>query len=324
MTRTLLFLAVAGSITGAAQELKLPNKEGSFRFAVLGDTGTGGKPQYETAAQLARYRSVFPFEVALLLGDNLYGGEKPRDFADKFEKPYEALLKAGVKFYAALGNHDDSAQRLYEKFHMNGQRFYSFKPKDGVRFFVLDSNYMEKQQLDWLEKELSASGSDWKIAYFHHPLYSSGERHGPDADLRRALEPLFLKHGVSVVFTGHEHFYERLKPQNGIHYFVAGGSAKLRKGNIRKTPDTAVGFDADNTFLICEINADSLFFQTITRTGRTIDAGVIQRSSDSLRTRAAAASADDANAGNNHSQGQQGNSDPKRGLPVGRIDERDD
>jgi hypothetical protein len=287
MTRALLVLTVAGAVTCAAQELKLPNKKDSLHFAVLGDTGTGSKEQYQVGEQITRFRTIFPFNTALLLGDNLYGGEKPKDFENKFEKPYEALLKDGVKFHAALGNHDDPNQRLYKGFNMNGQRFYSFKPKDGIRFFALDSNYMDKQQLDWLEKELSDSGSDWKIAFFHHPLYSSGERHGPDDDLRRVLEPLFLKYGVSVVFTGHEHFYERLKPQKGIHYFVAGGSAKLRKGNIRKTPETAVGFDTDNTFMLCEIDGDQLYFQTITRTGKTVDAGVIERTGAAMRSRAA-------------------------------------
>jgi hypothetical protein len=287
MTRALLVLTVAGAVTCAAQELKLPNKKDSLHFAVLGDTGTGSKEQYQVGEQITRFRTIFPFNTALLLGDNLYGGEKPKDFENKFEKPYEALLNDGVKFHAALGNHDDPNQRLYKGFNMNGQRFYSFKPKDGIRFFALDSNYMDKQQLDWLEKELSDSGSDWKIAFFHHPLYSSGERHGPDDDLRRVLEPLFLKYGVSVVFTGHEHFYERLKPQKGIHYFVAGGSAKLRKGNIRKSPETAVGFDTDNTFMLCEIDGDQLYFQTISRTGKTVDAGVIERTGVAMRSRAA-------------------------------------
>ena len=275
MTRALLLLTAA--IICTAQELRLPNSKDSLHFAVLGDTGTGGSAQYEVGEQITRYHSVFPFGTVIMLGDNLYGGEEARDFESKFEKPYAPLLKDGVKFYASLGNHDDPNQRQYKGFNMNGRRFYSFKPKDGVRFFALDSNYMDKEQLDWLEKELSASQSDWKIAFFHHPLYSSGERHGPDEDLRRVLEPLFVKHGVTVVFTGHEHFYERLKPQKGIHYFVAGGSAKLRKGNIRKTADTEVGFDSDNTFMLCEIDGNRLHFQTITRTGKTVDSGVIAR-----------------------------------------------
>ena len=282
--RYFAIVAALSSCISWAQDLKLPGKKDSFHFAVLGDTGTGSREQYETAAQLARFRQVFPFEVALLLGDNLYGGEKPRDYVEKFERPYAAMLNDQVKFYAALGNHDDPNQRNYKNFNMNGQRFYSFKPKDGVRFFALDSNYMDRQQIEWLEKELSNSGSDWKIAFFHHPLYSSGERHGPDEDLRRVLEPLFLKHGVSVVLTGHEHFYERLKPQKGIHYFIAGGSAKLRKGNIRRSEETAFGFDTDNTFMICEIDGDKFYFQTITRKGQTVDSGVIDRPKHALQS----------------------------------------
>ena len=173
-------------------------KPDSIKFAVIGDTGTGDQHQRDVAKQLAERRAQFPFEFVIMMGDNLYGSENPRDFARKFEEPYAPLLKAGVKFYAALGNHDDPNQRFYKPFNMNGERYYSFKPSltGGVRFFALDSNYMDKRQLDWLEKELAASGSDWKICFFHHPPYSSGETHGSSVVIREQLEPLFLKHGV--------------------------------------------------------------------------------------------------------------------------------
>ena len=160
----------------------------------------------------------------------------------------------------------------------------NFKPRDGIRFFALDSNYMDKEQIEWLDKELSGSGSEWKIAFFHHPLYSSGEKHGPDEEPRKIVEPLFIKHNVTVVFTGHEHFYERLKPQKGIHHFIEGSSAKLRKGNIGKSEQSAKGFDEDSTFMLCEIDGDQLHFQTITRMGKTVDSGVITRRQVNLRS----------------------------------------
>jgi len=279
--RRLLFIAVLIAtlpLPIAAQELRLPNKPGSVKFAVIGDTGTGGSDQVAVGKELATWRTRYPFEFVVMMGDNLYGGEKPRDFARKFELPYKPLLDAGVKFYAALGNHDDAAlQRNYKPFNMNGERFYSFKPQSGVRLFALDSNYVDKAQLEWLDKQLATSGSEWKIMFFHHPLYSSGETHG-SAELQRGLlEPVFLKYGVNVVLTGHEHFYERIKPQKGIAYFIIGSSAKLRKGDLVKSDLTAYGNDREYAFMLMEIVGDELFFQTINEQGKTIDTGSIRR-----------------------------------------------
>jgi hypothetical protein len=280
MRRLLIIVVlIAGlPLSIAGQELRLPNKAGSVKLAVIGDSGTGSSQQMAIAKELAAWRTRFPYEFAVMLGDNLYGGEKPKDFAKKFEIPYKPLLDAGVKFYAALGNHDDAAiQRNYKPFNMNGERFYSFKPKAGVRFFALDSNYVDQKQLQWLDQELATSGSEWKIMFFHHPLYSSGETHG-SAELQRGLlEPVFLKYGVNVVLTGHEHFYERIKPQKGIAYFILGSSAKLRKGDLQKSELTLYGNDREYAFMLMEIVGDELFFQTINQKGATIDTGSIRR-----------------------------------------------
>jgi 3',5'-cyclic AMP phosphodiesterase CpdA len=197
------------------QALTLPLKPGTIRFAVIGDMGTGELPQYEIALRMNTSREAFHFDFVLMLGDNIYGGHDPSDYEKKFELPYKALLDAGVQFYGSLGNHDSSTEKFYKPFNMNGQQYYTFK-KSNVQFFALDSNYMRPEQLAWLEKELQNSGVDWKICYFHHPLYSSGSFHGAAADLRLSLESLFVKYGVQVVFAGHDHIYERTKPQNGI------------------------------------------------------------------------------------------------------------
>ena len=275
--------------TATAQDLFLPNRKDSLHFAVIGDSGTGERNEYEVARQMVAFRAKFPYAMVLMMGDNLYGGESPQDYKAKFEEPYQDLLAAGVKFYATLGNHDDPKQRFYKPFNMNGQRYYTFKANDRVRFFVLDSNYMDPEQLNWLAKELKGSNSPWKICFFHHPLYSSGKQHGSDADLRRFLEPLFLEYGVKVVLAGHEHFYERLKPQKGIYYFISGGSAKLRRDNIARTNLTAKGFDQDNHFMLMEIDGDTLYYQTISRPGATIDTGVVSLQVENKAVSAAAA-----------------------------------
>ena len=262
----------------AQPQVALPNKNGTFKFGVLGDFGTGSSEQYELGRQMKTVHDRFKYELVILVGDNLYGSERPQDFKKKFEMPYKAVLDAGVKFYASLGNHDQREQKDYKLFNMGGQLYYTFDPQKDVRFFALESTYPVPEQFAWFEKEVSSSGAKWKIPFFHHPLYSSGERHGSDLLLRKTLEPLFLKNGVSVVFTGHDHFYERTKPQNGITYFVVGSGGKLRAGNIdRGSGITAKGNDSDLAFLVAEIDGDQLYFNTISRSGSVIDSGVIER-----------------------------------------------
>jgi hypothetical protein len=256
---------------------QLPEAAGSFRFAVIGDTGTGGKAQREIAVRLDQLHREVPFQTVLMLGDNIYGGQKPSDLRAKFERPYAELLEAGVRFYAVLGNHDQPAQRTYSQFNMGGRSYYSFQPHPNVRFVGLDSNRMDQGQLNWLDGELAESREDWKIVFLHHPIYSSGARHGSNLKLRRSLEPLFIKHGVALALAGHDHFYERTKPQNGVWYFVAGGAAKLRAGNVRKNGITAKAFDKDRSFLVMEIREGQLHFQAVSRTGATVDEGVIPK-----------------------------------------------
>jgi predicted MPP superfamily phosphohydrolase len=227
---------------------------------------------------MARLHQRFKYQTVVLVGDNLYGAERPQDFQQKFERPYKPLLDAGVKFYASLGNHDAREQRFYKPFNMDGKLYYSFSPNPNIRFFALESTYMEPEQVRWLEKELAASKNPWKIVFFHHPLYSSGSRHGSDIKLRQVLEPLFLKYGVSLVLTGHDHFYERIKPQKGIQYFVLGSGGQLRKGDIEpNTGLTARGFDTDLAFMAAEISGDEMHFYVLSRLGQGVDAGVIRR-----------------------------------------------
>ncbi len=265
---------------GRAQRLSVPNAKESLKFAVLGDFGTGDRRQRELAERMALVHDAFPFEFVVLVGDNIYGAERPQDMKRKFEEPYRTLLDAGVEFYASLGNHDAREQRFYKLFNMGGRLYYSFKaPKQDVRFYALESTYMEPEQRAWIEQELASTREDWKIVFQHHPLYSSGGRHGSDRQLREALEPVFVEHGVDVVLAGHDHIYERTKPQHGIVHFVAGSGGKLRRGDARRQqPFSAAVEDETNVFLVIEILDDRLSFNAIAADGRIVDAGEFERS----------------------------------------------
>jgi len=271
-----LLVVVTASLLAAQQAAPLPTRPESLKFAVIGDSGTGEPPQFEVGSKMAEARRTFPFETVIMLGDNIYGRQTPQDFVTKFQRPYAPLLTAGVRFYATLGNHDAPANRFYPGFNMGGLRYFTYFRKN-VQFFVLDSNAMDPQQLAWLDNALKESVSPWKICYFHHPLYSNAGRHGSEFELRVVLEPLFVKYGVNVVYSGHDHVYERIKPQKGITYFVNGSSGQLRPGALRPSATTAAYFDRDQVFSLVEIDNDDLFFQAISRTGRTVDSGVIHR-----------------------------------------------
>ena len=272
----MLLVLVAVSLLAAQQAALLPARPDSLKFAVIGDTGTGDTPEYEVGTRMSEARSTFPFEMVIMLGDNLYGRQNPQDFVTKFQRPYQSLLTAGVLFYASLGNHDNPANRSYPSFNMGGERYYTYTKKN-VQFFALDSNAMDQPQLTWLDNALKQSPEPWKICYFHHPLYSDGGRHGSEVELRVVLEPLFVKYGVSVVYSGHDHIYERIKPQKGITYFVNGSSGELRRGDVHPSQMTAAYFDRDQAFSLVEIDGDDLFFQARSRVGEMVDSGVIHR-----------------------------------------------
>ena len=270
-----ILLLVAAVWAVSAQDVALPANPDSVKFAVFGDNGTGDRWQMDVAQQMAVSHATFPFDMVFMLGDNIRGGESPRDFVDKFATPYAPLLTAGVQFYAALGNHDTTKiDRAYQLWNMAGQRYYTFSKKS-VHFFVLDTNDPDPGQLSWFAGALRDSGEGWKICLFHHPLYSNGQTHGSDLELRAMLEPILVKYGANVVFSGHDHVYERITPQQGITYFVSGAGGELRKGDVKPAKNTAAYFDQDRSFVLVEIDGDDLHFEAISRVGKSVDSGVI-------------------------------------------------
>ena len=277
--------ASVGPLPVSRTGLALPKKLGSLRFAVMGDTGRGDRAQYDTANEMARWHEQFDFSFVLMLGDNIYAPGTPENYAARFERPYKALLDSGVTFHAALGNHDPPGQWNYPLFHMDGNRYYSFTRKDGalpiatdqVQFFALDTVNLDADQLTWLRRELGRSRAEWKVCFYHHPLYTSGRYQAAAFLIRRRLEPIFLQYGVDVGLSGHEHFYERIVLRGGVQYFTSGAGGALRLNDIHTSSLTAAGFDTDNHFLLMEISGDTLYFQAISRTGQTIDSGALKR-----------------------------------------------
>ena len=88
---------------------------------------------------------------------------------------------------------------------------------------------------------------------------------------------MLIKNNVNVVLSGHEHFYERIKSQKGIYYFISDAGGKLSPNDIRRTNITERVYDQEQHFMLFEGNGDEMHFQAISKSGKTIDSGVIPR-----------------------------------------------
>ena len=274
-------------------------KEDVVSFAAIGDSGCGCSAQKAIADQMMKWHNIRPFDLVFMLGDNIYGedifggiwtygkkGGHPALFPSRFDRYYEQLQNRGVRFHAALGNHDleaDGGKSMIDdtdRFGIEDEKgYYDVSPeehKDLVEFFVINSNTLvsgspDQEQLDWLKEELSDSDARWKVVISHHPVYSPPGSHGADLALRKNLEDILINGGVQLFLAGHNHYYARMFPQNKIHYFVSGGGGRDLK-TPRKTEDT-VRIARTYHFLYFEARPDKMQFWAISHAGTLLDYG---------------------------------------------------
>jgi 3',5'-cyclic AMP phosphodiesterase CpdA len=258
---------------GTTSPLPMPTIRGGTVFALMGDGGSGDMPQQQVAqAMLTYFETARRFPFVLMLGDNLYDD----DYTNEFLVPYKPLLDHGVKFYATIGNHDRDLQIHFKPFNMGDKDRYTFD-QGNARFAALNSNHPgDPEQIKWLDTAFADAGDKWRICFFHHPLYSSGQHASESQDvIRPALERALVRNRVNVVFSGHEHLYERTRPQQGIVYFVSGGGGRyLYKVQPREFDEVGV---SEHHFMVAEVAGDRLFYEAITHQQRVLDCGVVYR-----------------------------------------------
>ncbi|AFZ58308.1 metallophosphoesterase [Anabaena cylindrica FACHB-243] len=268
---------VGNSLLEPAIAANPAKKDLLLRFVSVADTGTGARGQYSVAKAMNFYHQKNPYNVVVLAGDNIYNNGEIEKINAVFERPYQPLLKKGVKFHACLGNHDirtDNGvpQVKYAGFNMKG-RYYTFG-QDKIQFFALDTNGNAdwKNQLVWLEKELSLSKADWKVVFGHHPIYSSGH-YGSNSKFIKTFTPLFQKYNVQLYINGHEHNYERTRSINGTSYLTCGAGA----GNRPVGRSEWTEYSTSNlSFATHDVYADRIEVNGIGVDNRVFDQGVIK------------------------------------------------
>lgn len=212
--------------------------QGSFSFAVIGDTRSGGDDYRELAKRIMEHRPDFIVNT----GDMVYSPRKSL-WADFWENSKPVT----VPYFLTAGNHDvddEKSEKLYkEQVDLPGNElYYSFTVDDSL-FIVLDSNIpgqdrkITGEQYKWLEEVLSSSRQKHRFVFVHHPLYPEkgrGHHYGGSLDKypkeRDLLQRLFVKHKVTTVFIGHEHLYFRKAIDGVTEIITGGGGATLYAG----------------------------------------------------------------------------------------------
>ena len=259
------------------------SQQQQFSFIAFGDSGQWNPFMLQIASQIQQR----PVDLLIHTGDVVYPkGEESKYDVHCFSQ-YKGFLRRSPMF-PCIGNHDDRTNRaqpylnnwsLPTNNQQGDERYYSFG-WGHVRFISINTQdpfEAGSPQHQFIENELataSAAGFDWVIPYMHKGPYSSS-RHGENDVVKRHLVPLFERYGVKLVFSGHDHDYERTHPINGVTYIVTGGGGQLLypKGTSSFTAVSKFSFH----FVKVDVDGNSLTLQAINQNGNVIDQHTITR-----------------------------------------------
>jgi 3',5'-cyclic AMP phosphodiesterase CpdA len=282
---------VDGSSQTGSFRTALAGEDSGFSFAVVGDSGSGGKGQLAVARLLGRLAP----DLILHTGDVVYPAGEERHYDRRFFAPYGKLIK-DVPIFPVLGNHDvrrGNGAAFLANFHPplgspdSTKRYYSFD-WGNAHFVALDSELYHgdkgsssREQKAFLERDLAATRKRWKVVFLHRSPYGSS-RHGGDDLVRYDLEPVFTRHGVDLVFAGHDHVYERTVPTRGVTYVVSGGGGRrlypAGKGRL-----TACSKSAHHAVLV-RVDGDNLSLEATEPDGTVFDRFYLLRKPEGVPT----------------------------------------
>lgn len=208
-------------------------------------------------------------EYVLLLGDLQYGGGTLEQYLEFFAKTWGTFSE---KLKPTLGNHEYETLNAqgYFDFFPDVERFYSFD-ENSWHFIALDSNFINQEQLDWLATDLEKNTKPCILAFWHHPLYSSGY-HGANPNVQ-PIWNLLARNNATLVLNGHDHHYERFAKQNGIREFIVGTGGRSLYPYVAIENNSEVRTSDHFGFLKLELLKNSYKWNFITTDKEVIDKG---------------------------------------------------
>jgi tetratricopeptide (TPR) repeat protein len=260
-------------------------KDSPFRFAVYGDNKSGPFNHEKNANLIASKKPDF----VLHNGDLVNRGYVYKQWELLFFNPTRKLLPS-IPMYPVLGNHERHADYYFKYFSLpNNEVFYSFD-YGNAHFIMLDpadddflTANKDAGQLKWLINDLEENKAEWTIVNFHYPPFTAGGNYYKNyrIKLKNLIHPIFEKYGVDIVFSGHDHDYERTYPivsKNGKHpvtYVVAGnGGTSMRYVGKR---EWTLYSERVFGFVLININGSKLHFQSININDEVIDEFVLDK-----------------------------------------------
>ena len=267
---------------------------GPVTFHVIGDSGWGSPQQLAIAAQMR----ASPADFLMHVGDLVYPAITHYNADLRLFSIYSEEMHTRP-WFLALGNHEQylDRQAALQLFYLptnsvtGTEHYYSFDHGD-VHFVVAwadlavgSAYHPGSAQYEWMDADLARSSKPWKFMFFHHTWRTSSAHRTdnydgnlvPDSEqLDQGLAALARKHGVQIIFNGHDHVYERLAPSGGPISFVSGGGGAILYSFTLPHPDSAQ-FYAAHHFLRVSVQGDQTLVEAVAVDGSVFDKVHLQR-----------------------------------------------
>jgi hypothetical protein len=253
-----------------------------LKMLVYGDTQTGSNvPERIHDAMLGFIERDPEFQTLVLHTGDWVRSDDEDTWTRQFFNPSRVRTRemiARVPVVGCIGNHDlwGGTFRKYWPFPYVEDRYWSFDygPAHVTIVDVYSDYSPNSKQLAWIEEDLRSSDSPWKFLILHEPGYSAGH-HRNNSDVQVRLQPLCERHGVALVFAGHNHYYARCLV-NGVHHITTGGGGAGPYGIDVGSPHLVTATSVHH-FCAVDIDGDRLTLTAHGMDDAIIDEFVVSR-----------------------------------------------